>query len=93
LYLSRDAVDEAYAREQTEIFMKQAENLGKPEKVLQGIVKGKLNKHYSQICLFDQPFVKDDKTSLGKVMENLGKEIGGKLTIADFVYYRVGEEE
>ena len=93
LYLSQDVVDEAYSKEQTEIFMKQAENLGKPEKVLQGIVKGKLNKHFAQICLLDQPFVKDDKTSLGKVLENLEKEVGGKITIADFVYYRVGEEE
>ena len=92
LYLSKDVVDEAYTKEQTEIFMKQAENLGKPEKVLQGIVKGKLNKHFSQICLLDQPFVKDDKSSLEKVLAAVGKEAGGKLKIEDFVYYRVGEE-
>ena len=92
LYLSQDVVDEAYTKEQTEIFMKQAENLGKPEKVLQGIVKGKLNKHFSQICLMDQPFVKDDKNSLANVLAAVGKEAGGKLKIADFVYYRVGEE-
>lgn len=92
LYLSQDMVDEAYTKEQTEIFMKQAENLGKPEKVLQGIVKGKLNKHFSQICLLDQPFVKDDKNSLGNVIAALGKEVGGKLTVADYAYYKVGAE-
>ena len=92
LYLSKDTVDEAYTKEQTEIFMKQAENLGKPEKVLQGIVKGKLNKHFAQICLMDQPFVKDDKNSLANVLASVGKEAGGKLKIDDFVYYRVGEE-
>ncbi|HAK44388.1 MAG TPA: elongation factor Ts [Spirochaeta sp.] len=92
LYLSRDVVDEAYTKEQTEIFTKQAENLGKPEKVLQGIVKGKLNKHFSQICLLDQPFVKDDKNSLSNVLAAIGKEAGGKLKIEDFVYYRVGVE-
>ncbi|MDC7225627.1 MAG: translation elongation factor Ts [Spirochaetales bacterium] len=92
LYLSKEVVDEAYTKEQTEIFMKQAENLGKPEKVLQGIVKGKLNKHFAQICLLDQPFVKDDKNSLANVLASVGKEAGGKLKIEDFVYYRVGEE-
>lgn len=92
LYLSRDAVDEAYTKEQTEIFMKQAENLGKPEKVLQGIVKGKLNKHFSQICLLDQPFVKDDKNSLGSVLAALSKEVGGKLSIVDYTYYKLGAE-
>jgi elongation factor Ts len=92
LYLSQDKVDAAYTKEQTEIFMKQAENLGKPEKVLQGIVKGKLNKHFSQICLLDQPFVKDDKNSLGNVLAAVGKEAGGTLTIVDWAYYKVGSE-
>ncbi|MDC7127306.1 MAG: translation elongation factor Ts [Spirochaetales bacterium] len=92
LYLSKDSVDEAYANEQKEIFMKQAESLDKPEKVLQGIVMGKLNKHFSQICLLEQPFIKDDKTSLSKVLAAVGKEVGTKLSISDFAYYKVGEE-
>ncbi len=92
LYLSKETVDEAYIKEQNEIFMKQAENLGKPENVLQGIVKGKLNKHFAQICLLEQPFVKDDKNSLATVLAAVGKEAGGTIKIEDFVYYRVGEE-
>lgn len=92
LYLSRETVDADYTKEQTEIFMKQAENLGKPEKVLQGIIKGKLNKHFSQICLLDQPFVKDDKSSLGSVLAAVGKEAGGTLSISDYTYYKVGAE-
>ncbi|MBI9108117.1 MAG: elongation factor Ts [Spirochaetales bacterium] len=92
LFLSQDKVDAAYTQEQTEIFTKQAENLEKPANVLQGIVKGKLNKHFSQICLLDQPFVKDDKSSLANVLAALGKKIGGTLSIADFAYFRVGEE-
>ncbi|NCC65791.1 MAG: translation elongation factor Ts, partial [Spirochaetia bacterium] len=49
-YINADAVDEAYINEQTEIFTVQAEKLGKPAKVVEGIVKGKLNKHLSEIC-------------------------------------------
>jgi len=92
MYLSEDAVDEKYRTEQEQIFWVQAKNMGKPENVLQGIVKGKLKKLYSEICLYDQPFVKDDKRSVSKVAEDLGKEVGGKVTVAGFVYYRVGEE-
>lgn len=92
MFLSKDDIDAAYTQEQTEIFMKQAEGLDKPENVLQGIVKGKLNKHFAQICLLDQPFVKDDKNSLSKVLDSVGKEAGGKLSIKEFIYYRVGEE-
>ncbi|WP_020612330.1 translation elongation factor Ts [Sediminispirochaeta bajacaliforniensis] len=92
LYLDRSKVDEKYRKEQEEIFRKQAEHLGKPEKVLAGIVQGKLNKHYSEICLLDQGFVKDEKQSVSKVLAQLSKEVGGKLEIVDFRYYRVGDE-
>jgi elongation factor Ts len=91
-YLSRDTVDKNYIDEQEAIFQKQAENLDKPEKVIVGIVKGKLNKHLAGICLLDQPFVKDEKLSVKKVSENLSKECGGSITISDYKYYRVGEE-
>lgn len=91
-YLSSEKVDPEYLKEQEEIFAKQAEGLGKPEKVLAGIVKGKLNKHLSEICFLDQKFVKDDKQSVRKVMETLGKEVGSKLALSEYLYYRVGEE-
>lgn len=92
MFLSEEQVSEAYRNEQEQIFQVQAKNLGKPENVLAGIVKGKLKKLYSEICLLDQPFVKDEKRSVAKVAEDLGKEVGGKVTVSDFRYYRVGEE-
>ncbi len=92
LYLSRDRVDAGYAQEQEAIFRKQAENLGKPEKVLEGIVKGKLNKHYGEICLLDQGFVKEEKKSVAQKMKEVASQAGGKLEIVDFIYYKVGDE-
>lgn len=92
LYLSRDRVDAEYTREQESIFRKQAENLGKPEKVLEGIVKGKLNKHYSEICLLDQGFVKEEKKSVAQKLKEVASQAGGKLEIVDFIYYKVGDE-
>lgn len=92
-YLSQSAVDADYVAEQTEIFTKQTLALGKPEKVVPGIVQGKLNKHYSEICFLQQPFVKDDSQSVEKVLANLSKEVGTKISITDYALYRVGVEE
>jgi elongation factor Ts len=92
-YLSSSVVDEAYVKEQTEIFTAQTLALGKPEKVVAGIVQGKLNKHYSEVCFLQQPFVKDDSRSVEKVMSDLSKEVGSNLSISSYTFYRVGVED
>ena len=92
LFLSRDEVDRGYLAEQEGIYRKQAENLGKPEKIVEGIVKGKVNKHLSEICLMDQGFVKDEKVKTAQVLKDLGKEIEGSVDITGYLYYKVGEE-
>ena len=89
-YIKREDVDEAYIAEQTEIFTKQVESLDKPENVKAGIVKGKINKHLADICFMDQPFVKDDKVSVAKKMEEIGKAADAKLTMAQVVLYQLG---
>ena len=89
-YIKREDVDEAYIAEQTEIFTKQVESLDKPENVKAGIVKGKINKHLADICFMDQPFVKDDKVSVAKNMEEIGKAADAKLTMAQVVLYQLG---
>jgi len=70
-FLSSKDVDAPYIKEQTEIFTAQTLALGKPEKVVPGIVQGKLNKHYSEVCFLQQPFVKDDTRSVEKVMSGV----------------------
>ena len=92
LFLSKDKIPPEFLKEQEEIFAKQAENLNKPVNVLQGIIKGKLNKMLSEVCFLDQPFVKDDKRSVGKVLDDLGKQVGAKITIVDYRYVKLGEE-
>ena len=64
-YLSRDKVDAEYIEEQEGIFRKQADQMDKPDKVKEGIAKGKLNKHLAEICLMDQGYIRDEKTKLG----------------------------
>jgi elongation factor Ts len=90
-YLAPGTVPEQYKTDQEEIFKKQAEGMGKPEKVIDGIVKGKMKKHLSEITLEEQPFVKDDKRSVKQVAKELGEEAGGLVAVSDFLYFRVGE--
>ena len=90
LYTDRGSVDQKYIDEQTEIFTAQTEALDKPEKVKAGIVQGKLNKHLSEICFMEQAFVKDDKVSVAKKMEEVGKAAGAKLSLSKLVLFQLG---
>ena len=90
LYIDSSAVDKSYIAEQTEIFKFQAKESGKPENVQAGIVQGKLKKHLAEICFLDQAFVKDDKVSVAKKMDEVGKAAGGKLTLSKMILFQLG---
>ncbi len=92
LYLSEEKIDAAYIKEQEEIFIKQSQALGKPENVTLGIAKGKLKKHFAEICLMDQGFVKDEKLTVHKVIEETGKAAGTTVAVTDFLYVKMGED-
>lgn len=90
-FLAPGDVDAAYRDEQEQIFRAQAEALGKPAKVTENIVRGKLSKHLSEICLLEQGFVRDEKRKVKQVLAGLGKSLGESVTIPDFRYFKVGE--
>ncbi|MEE8440404.1 MAG: translation elongation factor Ts [Spirochaetia bacterium] len=90
-FLSAETVDEKYRADQEEIFLAQARKLDKPENILQGIAKGKMKKHLSELCLLEQGFVKDEKRPVGQVARELGKAVGGDVSVTGYVYYSVGE--
>ena len=93
-YLNRDAVEASYLKEQEEIFTTQANNLGdKPEKVIKGIVQGKLNKHLAQICFVDQGFVKEEKKPVKQVVSEVAKAVGGTVELSSYAYIAVGQED
>lgn len=91
-YLNPDKVDQKYMKEQEEIFTEQTKKLGKPDNVVAGIVKGKIAKNLAQICFTEQGFVKDEKTPVKTVLENKGKELGGKIVLADYARFVIGQE-
>jgi len=94
--IDRTKIDQAWLKEQEGIFrvqMQQDEKLkGKPEKVLDGILQGKITKYLSEICLLEQGYVKDEKITVAKAVEECGKKAGAKLAVNEYVYYRVGAE-
>ena len=87
-YLTRDEVPAELVEAEKEIFRKQLE--GKPENIMENILKGKINKYYSQICFIEQGFVKEDKVSITDLVAEKSKEIGDTVSIKRYVRYQLG---
>jgi len=87
-YLTRDEVPAETIESEKDIFRKQLE--GKPENILDNILKGKINKYFSQICFVEQGFVKEDKVSITDFVAEKGKELGDTITIKRYVRYQLG---
>ena len=95
LALNQTKIDQAWLKEQEDIFRKQMEQdegmKGKPANVLDNILKGKVSKFLKDICLMDQAYVKDEKMTVAQALADAAKRFGVKLAVKDFVYFRVGE--
>lgn len=89
-YISQNEVPQKEIDEQKEIFTKQMADSGKPANIVENIVKGKISKHFSEVCLLDQKYVKDDKISVGDYINNVAKKVGSKITVSTFVRHMVG---
>jgi elongation factor Ts len=91
LCLSREDVPAGALENEKEIFRKQALNEGKPEKIVEKIVEGRVSKFYGESCLLEQPFVQDpDKKVEGVIKENAAKH-GAEITIRRYVRFLLGE--
>jgi elongation factor Ts len=88
-YLVRTEVPADVVEAERAIFAKQV--LDKPANIVDKIVDGKINKFYGEVCLIDQPFVKEQKMSVKQLLEAKGKELGDTLTIRRFVRWILGE--
>jgi elongation factor Ts len=95
LALDKSKIDPAFLKEQEDIFRKQLEGdeklTGKPQQVLDNILKGKVNKYLADVCLLDQGYVKDEKITVAQALADCGKQLGAKLTVNDYVYFKVGQ--
>ena len=96
-YVSRDEISEEYIAHEKEILLAQIMNdpkeSQKPEKVINGMIEGRVSKELKEICLVDQVYVKaeDGKQSVGNYVAQVAKENGAKITIKGFVRYETGD--
>ena len=86
-YVTRDEVNPDHLNHETEILAAQARNEGKPEKIIEKMVQGRINKFYQEVCLVEQIFVKDGETPVGKMIEQ--KAPGMKIVA--FTRYKMGD--
>ena len=86
--LTRAEVPPAQIEAEKEIYRAQIKD--KPANILDRIIEGKLRKFYSEICLLDQPFVKDQDLTTGRLLEQKGKELGGAIVVKRFIRFQVG---
>ncbi len=91
-YVSRDDVPDGIIQHERDILESQAKQEGKPEKALQKIVEGRLEKFYSEVCLLDQPYIKDPKKIIKDLLAELVAKIGENIVIRRFTRYQLGEK-
>jgi elongation factor Ts len=92
VYLTREQVPTDVIEKEKEILKKQALNEGKPEKIVEKIVDGRMEKFYAENCLMEQPFVKDPDITIEKLLMEKIAKIGENIVIRRYVRFELGEE-
>jgi elongation factor Ts len=88
VYLTRDEVPDAEVAREREIYAKQAE--GKPDNIVQKMVDGKMESFFADVCLLDQKYIRDDTTTIGKMLEEATAELQEPVRVKRFAYFKVG---
>ena len=91
LVISREDLKEESIQKEKDIYRAQAKSQNKPEKVMDRIIQGKLEKYFQEVCLLEQPFIKDEhKTVQERITETIAK-LGENISVKRFARFRVGE--
>jgi elongation factor Ts len=90
-FVRREDVSQHDLDTEREIARDQAVKSGKPENIVEKMVSGKMEKFYGEACLLEQPYIKDDKQTISRYLEQQGKEGGCAYTVTRFVRYKLGE--
>ena len=91
-YVRREEVPaERVARERA-ILAAQVESQGKPAAIVEKIIDGKLNKFFAEVCLLDQPFIRDDKRTVAEIVQDAITKTGENIVVRRFARFRLGQE-
>ena len=92
LSIDREGLSPEVVTREQEIYRAQALDSGKPEKILDKIVEGKLKKFYQEVCLLEQPYVRDTDITVEDLLNELRAKTGENLIVSRFVRYQLGED-
>jgi elongation factor Ts len=90
-YVKREDVPEAVREKEKNIYRIQAREAGKPDKILDKIAEGKLEKFYQEVCLMEQSFIKNPDVSIKDLLNDLVSKMGERIVVRRFVRYQLGE--
>ncbi|MGL6106764.1 translation elongation factor Ts [Romboutsia sp.] len=90
-YVSRNDVDADYIAHETEILTQQALNEGKPANIVEKMIKGRLEKQLKDVCLLEQPFVKNPDLTIKQLVADTAKKVGAEIEVVRVVRFEVGE--
>ncbi len=91
LCVSRDELNHELIEKEKEIFRHQAQNEGKPEKVIDKIVEGRVEKYFAEVVLLEQPFVKDNDMTVDDFVKKMIGQVGENIVLKRFARFRLGE--
>ncbi len=90
-YLNREEVSDEEIAKEKDVYAEQLKNEGKPAEMIAKIVEGKMSKFYGEVCLLEQPFIKDEDKTVEQMLVQASAEIGEKVTLRRFARYELGE--
>ncbi len=90
-FIGREHVTQKDLDTEREIAREQAVKSGKPENIVEKMITGKMEKFYGEACLLEQPYIRNDKQSVGEYLEASGKDAGCAYTVTRFARYKLGE--
>jgi len=90
-WVGRDDVPQEAIDAEKAVYIAQAKDSGKPEKIQDKIAEGRLNKWYSQVCLLEQEFVKDPDVTIESLLQELSGKLGERMSIRRFARFQLGE--
>jgi elongation factor Ts len=92
LVITRDGLKCEIIEKEKDIYRTQAKNEGKPDKIIERIVQGKLEKYFQEVCLLEQPFVKDQDRSVSQRIGETQKDLGEEISVGRFARFRLGDD-
>ena len=92
-FISKEDVDNEVLEKEREVQRARALDAGKPEKIVDKIVEGRMKKFYEEVCLLEQPFVKDNASTVGELITQMVSKLGENILVSRMARFKVGEAD